>query len=90
MFDQKVASKFEKHHLSRMPHPFYSPDMSSTDFWIFGMLKRILKQEHFKLSREIEEMRNDLTFTDGMSHLAWMIETREEEFRSNGELTSSG
>jgi hypothetical protein len=29
--ESKVASKFEKHHVWRLPHPLYSPDMSPCD-----------------------------------------------------------
>jgi hypothetical protein len=29
----KLASKFEKHHVSRLPHPCYSPDIILCDFY---------------------------------------------------------
>jgi hypothetical protein len=45
--ESKVASKFKEHHLYRMPHPPYSPDLSPCDCWLFGLLKRILKDREF-------------------------------------------
>jgi transposase len=52
---KKVASKFEKHHVSRLPHPPYSPDVSPSGWWLFGMLKRVLEDREFKSSHEIEK-----------------------------------
>jgi hypothetical protein len=48
-------SKTKKKHLSRMPHPPYSPDISPCDFWLFGMLKQILGDREFFSSDEIED-----------------------------------
>jgi hypothetical protein len=39
----KVVSKFDKYQIARLPHPPDSPDLSPCDFWLFGMLKKILK-----------------------------------------------
>jgi histone-lysine N-methyltransferase SETMAR len=33
----KVTLKIEKKHISRMPHPPYSPDINPCDLWLFGM-----------------------------------------------------
>jgi hypothetical protein len=67
----KVASKFDKHHIARLPHPLYSPDLSPCDFWLFGMLKGILKDREFRSRDEIEEAItmawNDLTFDEVQS-----------------------
>jgi hypothetical protein len=64
----KVALKFEKHHIFRLPHPLYSPDISPCDFWLFGLLKGIMKDREFHSHDEIEEAitgaRNGLTFED--------------------------
>jgi hypothetical protein len=38
----KVASKFEKYHIFRLPHPPYSPEISPCDYWLFGLLKGIM------------------------------------------------
>jgi hypothetical protein len=43
----KVVSKFDKHHIARLLHPPYSPDLSPCDFWLFVMLKGILKDREF-------------------------------------------
>jgi hypothetical protein len=45
----KVVSKFEKHHISRLPYPSYSPCISPRDFMFFGGLKEILAERAFTL-----------------------------------------
>jgi hypothetical protein len=81
----KVASKFERHHIFRLPHPAYSPYISQYDFWLFGLLKGILKDREFHSHEGIDEAItvawNDLTFEDvqsifynWMRRLAWVIE----------------
>jgi hypothetical protein len=69
--DSKVVSKFDKDHIARLPHPSYSPDLSPCDFWLFGMLKGILKDREFHLHDETEEAItmawNDLTFDEAQS-----------------------
>jgi hypothetical protein len=54
----KVISEFEKHDVSRLPHSPYSPDISSYDFWFFGIgtLKGVLKDLQFNSSQETEEV----------------------------------
>jgi hypothetical protein len=32
----KITEELEKRHIARAPHPSYSPDLSSCDFWLFG------------------------------------------------------
>jgi hypothetical protein len=64
----KVVSKFDKHQIARLPHPPYSPDLSPCNFWLFGILKGILKDRQFHSHDEIEEAItiawNDLTFDE--------------------------
>jgi histone-lysine N-methyltransferase SETMAR len=85
----KVAAKFEKYHVIRSPHPPYSPDTSPCDFWLFGMLKEVLKDREFSSSDEIEEaitkVWDDLTFDQVQSvfhewirRLTWVIENGGE------------
>jgi hypothetical protein len=63
---RKIAAEFEAKHLSRMPHPTYSPDLSPCDFWFFAMLKECLKAEAFPSNSDIDtglaQIWNDLTF----------------------------
>jgi hypothetical protein len=86
----KITSEFQKHHLARMPHPPYSPDISPCDFWLFGMLKGILKDRELVSSEEIEvanpDVWNSLTsddvqsvFRHWMSRLTWVIENGGED-----------
>jgi hypothetical protein len=68
-----VVSKFEQHHIFRLPHQPYSPDISPCDFWLFGLLKGIMKDCEFHSSEEIEDAItvawNYLTFEDVQSIL---------------------
>jgi hypothetical protein len=85
----EVVSKFDKHHIARLLHLLYSPDLSPCDFWLFGMLKGILKDREFHSHDEIEETItmawNDLTFNEvqsvfhnWMNRLRWVIENGGE------------
>jgi hypothetical protein len=51
----KVVSKFDNHHIARFSHPSYSRDLSPCNFWLFEMLKGILKNREFHSHDEIEE-----------------------------------
>jgi hypothetical protein len=66
--ESQVASKFDKHHIVRSPHPPYSPYRSPCDFWLFGLLKGIMKDRKFHSHDEIEDAItvawNDLIFED--------------------------
>jgi hypothetical protein len=81
----KVRSKIKKNYISKMPHSPYSPDISPCDFWLFGMLKRILRDRELSSSDEIEDAiaqeSNTLTFHDAQSvfrdwtrRIAWVTE----------------
>jgi hypothetical protein len=50
----KVVSRLDKHHIARLPHPPDSPDVIPCNFWLFGMLKGILKDREFYSQDEIE------------------------------------
>jgi histone-lysine N-methyltransferase SETMAR len=79
-----------------MRHPSYSPDIVPCEFWLFGFLKRILKDREFPSSDEIEEaieqVWNDFPFDDlqsvfrnWMSGLAWVTQNGGEYIhQSNG------
>jgi hypothetical protein len=90
----EVVLKFEKHHISRLPHPPYSPDTSPCDFWLFGMLKGVLKHREFNLSDEIEEAITKVwdemqrVFHNWMSRLTWVIENRENILFNQHEMVS--
>jgi hypothetical protein len=48
------------------PHPAYSPDISPSDFWLFGFLKEKLKEQELMTSDGIIEaimtIWNDVVF----------------------------
>jgi hypothetical protein len=85
----KMASKFERQHVSPLLHPPDSPDIRHCDFWLFGMLNGVLKDRKINSSDEIEKVItkiwDELTFDEvqsvvhnWMSHLAWVIENGGE------------
>jgi hypothetical protein len=85
----KVVSKFDRYHIARLPHAPYSPDLIPCDFWLFEMLKGILKDRGFHSHDAIEEAItmawNDLTFDEvesvfqnWMNRLRWVIENGGE------------
>jgi hypothetical protein len=52
--ESKMASKVEKHHIFRLPHPSDSPDRPPCDCWLFRLLKGIVKDREFHSHDEIE------------------------------------
>jgi hypothetical protein len=85
----QVVSKFDKHHISRLPHPPYSPDLIPCEFWLFEMLKGILKdpesRSHDEIEGAITMAWNDLTFDEvqsvihsWMNRLRWVIKNGGE------------
>jgi hypothetical protein len=40
---KRSVSEVERIDIRPMPHPPYRPDISPCDFWLFGLVKRILK-----------------------------------------------
>jgi hypothetical protein len=85
----KVVSRFKKHHVPRFPRPFHSPDIIPCHFYLFGMLKRVLKDRECNSSDEIEEaimkVWDELTFDEmhsvfhnWMNRFAWIIENGGE------------
>ena len=44
-----------KHQTSLVPHPPYSLDLASADFFLFPKLKITLKEHHFQTTEEIQE-----------------------------------
>jgi histone-lysine N-methyltransferase SETMAR len=85
----KVTSKIKKNHILGMLHPPYSPYISLCNFWLFEMLRQILRVREFSSSNEIEnaiaQVWNDLTFDDVQSmfrdwsqRLAWVADNGGE------------
>jgi hypothetical protein len=72
-----------------MPRLLCSPDISQCDFWLFGVLKQILRDREFSSSDESEDaiaqVWNNLTFDDIQSvfwdwirRFAWVAENDGE------------
>jgi hypothetical protein len=65
---KKITGRLQKRHMTRAPHPPKSSDISSCDFWFFGMLKKKIKDRKFCSAQEIvrglSDARNDLTLED--------------------------
>jgi histone-lysine N-methyltransferase SETMAR len=64
----KITEKLEKRHITRAPHPPYSPNLSPCDFWFFGILKQKMKERIFQSEKQIlaaiTESWDELTFED--------------------------
>jgi hypothetical protein len=88
----EVVSKIEKHHFSRSPHPPYSPDTRLCNFWLFNILKGILKDREFHLNDEVEKgiasAWNDLTFNDVQSVFHNWMNPLARVMRNSAEYTS--
>jgi len=50
-----IRSYLVKHQTSIVPHPPYSPDLASADFFLFPKLKTTLKGCRFQTTEEIQE-----------------------------------
>jgi hypothetical protein len=61
----KVASKFQRDHVSRLLHPLNSPYISPGDFRLFGLLKGVLKRSRHEIEKAILRVWDELTF-DGL------------------------
>jgi hypothetical protein len=77
----------EHNKIERAPHPAYSPNISSRDFWLFSFLKEKLKEQELSTSDEIIEaiktIWNDVTFeelpsvfSEWIQRVTWVIEDR--------------
>jgi transposase len=88
----KITEKFEKRHITRTPHPPYSPDLSPCDFWLFGILKQKMKERVFQSEEQIlaaiTDSWNELTFEDiqrvfhnRMERLIWVIANSGEYYQ---------
>jgi histone-lysine N-methyltransferase SETMAR len=44
---KKITGELQKKHITRAPHPPYSPDLSPCDFLFFGMVKQRIKDGEF-------------------------------------------
>ena len=50
-----IRSYLAKHQTSVVPHPPYSPDLATADFFLFPKLKTTLKGRRFQTIEEIQE-----------------------------------
>jgi transposase len=89
----KIIEKLEKKHVARAPHPPYSPDLISRDFWLFGILRQKMKEPVFQSEKQIlaaiTESWNEHTFEDiqkvfpnWMECLMWMISSSGKYYQS--------
>jgi hypothetical protein len=66
--DCKVTDELAHLKGDRIPHPPDSPDLSPCDFWLFGILKRKIKDRVFHMVEEImiafQRVSDELTMED--------------------------
>jgi hypothetical protein len=99
--DREIQEKFDTNSLIRSSHPPYSSDLSSGDFWFFGMAKGKMKDWKFHTVQDVlgrlTQIWNGLTFEDVQSvfiewqiRLNWALENGEEYYskqsKNNGNL----
>jgi hypothetical protein len=53
---QKTVGKMMRNHIIGRDHPPYSPDLSPCDFWLFGVLKKQMKETVFGNADEVEDV----------------------------------
>jgi hypothetical protein len=86
----KISERLATGSIERAPYPLYSPDISSCDIWLFGMLKQKTKDREFQSQQAIlsafAKMWNDLTFADvqrvfqeWMERLTWVVGNNAED-----------
>jgi hypothetical protein len=84
----KIMSKFDRHHIARLPHPPYSPDWASATFGSSGCWKESWRIENsirmMKLKRRLRwlgmishSMRSMASFTIGWTDLDGSLRTGE-------------
>jgi hypothetical protein len=65
---RKATDELENLKLVRVAHPPYSPDLSLSDFWLFGMLKQRIQDLVFGRTEEIwmaiRHVWSEVTFED--------------------------
>jgi hypothetical protein len=88
---KKITRKLQQKHITRAPHPPHSPELSSCDFWFFGMVEQKIKDHEFcsaqGILRSLSGSWSDLTlediqrvFLEWMDRLTWVIEYDGEYF----------
>jgi hypothetical protein len=85
----KVSETLAQKSIERAPHPPYSPDTSSCDFWLFGMLKHNMKDREFQneqaILKAIAKSWAGLIFTDLQRVLQEWMERLTSVVGNNGE-----
>jgi hypothetical protein len=78
----KVSEKFFfEHQIVHVPHPPYSPDLSPSDFWLFGHMKAGLAGQSFAEPEEILEGRVAFLEEVQISELRLVFHDRVERIR---------
>jgi hypothetical protein len=81
----------EENGMARASHPFYSPDLAPSDFYLFGFMKCCLRGQSFEafdalfsaseaISMGIEKSTLDAGFLEWMGRLRRCIATNGEDF----------
>ena len=56
----KVTTEYlERQNMKILPHPPYSPDLAPCDFWLFGNLKKSLRNRRFASEEELDDAVNE-------------------------------
>jgi transposase len=80
-----------ENHIGRMPHPPYSPDLTPSDFWLFGHVKTSLVGQTFDESEQlleaIAEFLNEIrppevivVFSHWVERVRWVLENNGDYY----------
>jgi hypothetical protein len=99
---QKVLDKMRRNHMIGRDHAAFSPNLSSCDFWVSGVLRNRIKETVFRTVGKVEDCvcsfwseatldEVQLVFHEWMRRLEWAANTTENMFLNKlcGICTSS-
>ena len=52
-----VQQFLTKNHMTAVPHPPYSPNLTPSDFFLFPWMKKVLKEEHSADGEQVKQKR---------------------------------
>jgi hypothetical protein len=78
----KVAERFcEAHGILRIPHPPYSQDLASSDFWLFARIKIALADAKFDEPEQLLDGISEFLDTISVEELGAVVEEWVERMR---------
>ena len=63
-----VQQFLTKNHMTAVPHPPYSPNLTPSDFFLFPWMKKVLKEEHSADGEQVKQKRAEALKIDRFKH----------------------